>query len=64
MSAEDESQLVKGLRSEIARITKERDSWKQAWLHQRDCTGQAWWEGYRAAFNYIRNIPMPYLEKK
>lgn len=60
-------QEIYGLKSDIVRLTSERDSWKDAWFKQRLATGKAWWEGYRKAFTYIRSsipYPIPYLGTK
>lgn len=59
-------QEIKGLKSKIKSLTVEKDSWKDAWIKQRLATGKAWWEGYRKAFTYCKDIPspIPYLETK
>jgi hypothetical protein len=63
---EELSSNEKGLLSKIETLTKERDSWKEAWYVQRLATGKAWWEGYRKGISvvkvFVREMKIPYLE--
>jgi FtsZ-binding cell division protein ZapB len=41
------------LTKENAGLKKEKAEWNTAWHEQRNATGKAWWQGYRAAFKRL-----------
>lgn len=51
--------------TELERLKRERDEWKEAWFRQREATGIAYWQGYEQAQVVMRRLlnDFPYTKK-